>query len=98
MVDVLWRNGNATAALRLEDLWNEAAETHKFARLCAYATETFDQAGDIERFLELCDKHSHVLPTEAFTELLEDGTRPEQARILERQESAPTKSDVASGK
>lgn len=79
MVDVLWRNGNAQAALRLEDLWNEAAETHRFARLCACATETFNQAGDIERFLELCDKHSHVLPTEAFTELLEEGTRPERA-------------------
>ena len=98
MVDVLWRNGNAKAALRLEDLWNDAAKTHKFARLCACATETFYEAGDVERFLELCDKHSHVLPTEAFTELLDDGTRPEQVRILERQESAPTKSDVASGK
>ena len=28
MVDVLWRAGNSQAALRLEQLWNELAETH----------------------------------------------------------------------
>jgi hypothetical protein len=95
MVDLLWRNGNAKAALRLEDLWNEAAEAHEFARLCACATETFNEAGDIERFLELCDKHSHVLPTEAFTELLDDGTRPEYVGALERRGSAQIESDVA---
>src|SRR5262245_30693987 len=36
MVDLLWRSGRAPAALRLEELWNDLARTHRFSVLCAY--------------------------------------------------------------
>ena len=42
MVDVLWRDGNADAAVRLEELWNELAEVHRFDLLCAYPIGHFD--------------------------------------------------------
>ena len=36
MVDLLWRDGNARAAIRLEELWNDASARHSFSLLCAY--------------------------------------------------------------
>jgi signal transduction histidine kinase len=95
MVDVLWRSGNAKGAIQLEELWQEAAQIHGFALLCAYAMGNFDEAGDIERFLEICDKHSHVLPTEDFTELLEALGHPNEGRCLPRHEGTQTETDVA---
>jgi hypothetical protein len=34
MVDVLWKNGQHAAAIRLEMFWNKLATTHDFALLC----------------------------------------------------------------
>ena len=41
MVDVLWQDGRRSAALRLEELWNEFQERHPFRLLCAYAMGNF---------------------------------------------------------
>jgi hypothetical protein len=41
MVDLLWRDGNAEAATRVEELWNDVATTHHFSLLSAYAMSTF---------------------------------------------------------
>jgi len=68
MVDLLWKDDNIDAALRLEELWNDLARTHRFTLLCAYAMGNFSRSADTERFLEVCGRHSHVLPTERFTE------------------------------
>src|SRR5687768_12016509 len=35
MVDVLWRGGNAEAAILLEELWNNLAKRYAFSLLCA---------------------------------------------------------------
>jgi hypothetical protein len=41
MVDVLWKAGQTVAAVRLETLWNDLAQTHAFALLCGYAMGSF---------------------------------------------------------
>ena len=41
MVDVLWRRGEKSAALRLEELWNELQARRSFTLLCAYAMGKF---------------------------------------------------------
>jgi hypothetical protein len=41
MVDLLWRGGQAEAAIRLEVLWNELASTRTFSLLCGYAIGNF---------------------------------------------------------
>lgn len=41
MIDVLWREGQRTAAIRLEELWNDLQSTHRFTLLCAYAMASF---------------------------------------------------------
>jgi signal transduction histidine kinase len=69
MVDLLWREGNSRAAIRLEELWNDAGRRHSFSLLCAYTMGNFYKEGDSSRFMEICGAHSHVIPTESFTEL-----------------------------
>ena len=41
MVDVLWKNGQQEAAIRLETLWNQLANTQAFSLLCGYAMGQF---------------------------------------------------------
>ncbi len=59
MVDLLWRAGNLAAAIRLEELWNEAVAANGLSLFCAYALDGHrrDQFPDA-----LCAAHSHVLP------------------------------------
>jgi signal transduction histidine kinase len=65
MVDVLWRDGNPEGAIRLEQLWNDLARTHRFHLLCAYPIGNF--AGDQARqFDEVCRLHGRVFPTESY--------------------------------
>jgi signal transduction histidine kinase len=83
MVDLLWRDGNSSAAIRLEQLWNEQAQHHSFELLCAYAMGGFYRDGDHERFLEVCGTHTHVFPTESYLQL-DDKTRLKEIGILQQ--------------
>jgi PAS domain S-box-containing protein len=62
MVDLLWREGNAQAAIRLEALWNELGAHHTFDLLCAYGMESFQAAGGQVSLKEICRSHSQVTP------------------------------------
>ena len=39
MVNVLWQAGQTVAAIRLEMLWNQLAQTHSFVLLCGYSMD-----------------------------------------------------------
>jgi PAS domain S-box-containing protein len=65
MVDLLWRDGEQTAAIALEELWNEAGRAQPFSLLCAYVMANFYKGGDGESFVNVCRAHSHVLPAES---------------------------------
>lgn len=69
MADLLWKDGNPDAALRLEELWNEASARHSFSVVCAHAIGNFAREADAEPFSALCNGHTHVLPTERITRL-----------------------------
>lgn len=58
MVDVLWKAGQTVAAVRLETLWNELAQTHAFALLCGYAMGSFYKDAAQQ---EICGHHTHTL-------------------------------------
>lgn len=58
MVDCLWRNDAADAAIRLEVLWNELANTRAFSLLCAYSMGNFYKHGAYE---DICGQHTHVV-------------------------------------
>ena len=60
MVDVLWKDGNADGAIRLEMLWNKLAMKHGFALLCGYAMGNFYK--ETRRFEDVCRQHAHIVP------------------------------------
>jgi hypothetical protein len=58
MVNVLWKDGMEAAAIRLETLWNELANTHDFKLLCGYSMGNFYKGAAIE---EIKGRHSHLV-------------------------------------
>jgi hypothetical protein len=59
MVDVLWKDGQQEAAIRLEMLWNQLANTEaSFSLLCGYAMGSFYKDAN---FQEVCRHHTHVV-------------------------------------
>jgi signal transduction histidine kinase len=88
MVDLLWREGNSRAAIRLEELWNDAANDHAFALLCAYVMGNFYKEGDTARFMEVCRTHSHVIPTETVTSVDDPQTRLRDISLLQQRARA----------
>lgn len=70
MVDILWRAGNISGAIQLEDLWGDLQRRTGFELLCAYAAESVH--GTTDGIEGLRARHSHVTgstdpqPTEAL--------------------------------
>jgi hypothetical protein len=58
MVDVLWKQDQTAAAVRLEMLWNDLARSHYFGLLCGYAMGSFYKGAATE---EIAGLHSHVV-------------------------------------
>ena len=58
MVDWLWKNDATEAAIRLEVLWNELANTRAFSLLCGYSMGNFYKHGAYEN---ICSQHTHVV-------------------------------------
>jgi hypothetical protein len=61
MVALLWAEGNSQAAIELEGLWNELAESYAFYLHCAYPSTLFVAAGDAEPLAAICAKHTHLI-------------------------------------
>jgi hypothetical protein len=57
MVDLLWADGSAVAALELEQMWTGQQDRVPFSLLCAYADAHLDDAG---RRL-VCSAHHHIV-------------------------------------
>ncbi len=60
MVAVLWSKKKCDAAIRLEQLWNELAQTHFFHLRCAYPAKWFKGQGG--PYSMICAEHSVVIP------------------------------------
>jgi hypothetical protein len=58
MVDCLWKDRQTDAAIRLEVLWNQLAETRAFSLLCGYCMGHFYKHGAYE---EICSHHTDVI-------------------------------------
>jgi PAS domain S-box-containing protein len=66
MVDLLCRDGNPQAALKVEQFWNDLGRLYPFVLLCAYAMERFSSDQQRQRFQQVCESHTHVAPTEDY--------------------------------
>ena len=58
MVNVLWQDGLTAAAIRLETLWNELANSYDFKLLCGYSMGNFYKDAAVG---EITRQHSHLL-------------------------------------
>ncbi len=59
-VSLLWANGKADAAIRLEQLGNQLAITYEVDILCGYALSDFHGGEDQQAFQSICAEHSAV--------------------------------------
>jgi hypothetical protein len=58
MVNVLWKDGLSAAAIRLETLWNELANSHDFKLLCGYSMGNFYKGAAMD---DIKAQHSHLV-------------------------------------
>lgn len=67
MVALLWAAGNAAAAVRLEELWNELGKRHAFALFCAYPMQGFHGEANGRPLAHICKTHTRVIPAESYS-------------------------------
>jgi CheY-like chemotaxis protein len=88
MVDILCRDGNHAAAIRLEELWNQASAHETCSVLCGYALEGFDADVNATQFRAVCRQHTHVIPAEGFSDAPDERTKLEQVALLQQRARA----------
>ena len=64
MVDLLWKGGQESAAIRLETLWNQLARNVDFELLCGYAMGNFYKGSMRDETARL---HTHVVAADDAT-------------------------------
>jgi hypothetical protein len=62
MVGVLWKAGQFSAAVRLEQFWNRLLSAHSFHLFCAYPIDVFGKDFDGATLDPLLCAHTHLLP------------------------------------
>ena len=67
MVALLQERGEAPAAIRLEELWNELGSRRSFLLLCAYPIAQFRGSEHSVAFAHVCRQHGHVVPAESYS-------------------------------
>jgi anti-sigma regulatory factor (Ser/Thr protein kinase) len=88
MVALLWAQGDAGAALELEELWNVLARTRDFALLCGYPTTALETAGLAEASAA-CAAHTAVLPPASYAGPPEAPVVPGSIVLLPVHEAVP---------
>lgn len=62
IVSLLWRDGRRQAALRLEEMWNDAIGLYPLSLLCGYNVRAFTSAHDAAGVTGIIAAHTGVLP------------------------------------
>lgn len=73
VVDMLCQRGRHSAALQLEGLASSLLDLKpQLSILCGYAMERFKDDTNAAQLRAVCQKHTHVIPAESFTDSLDD--------------------------
>ena len=75
MVAVLWEEGKTGAAIRLEELWNELARTHRFHLSCGWPLRFFSRDMDGVVIQRICSEHTHIVPGQGYESMSDDERR-----------------------
>ena len=86
MVMLLWQDGDAASAIRLEQFWNRLSDRHVFHLRCAYPLSSFDQQVHTELFSRICGEHHQVIPAEGYTDLPDENQRLRTVACLQQSE------------
>lgn len=84
MVALLWAEGNQTAAIRLEQLWNDLQNSHSFSLFCAYPMNGFGGQRFAESHGGVCSVHSRVIPAESYAGLEDQNDRLRAIALLQQ--------------
>jgi PAS domain S-box-containing protein len=84
LVVLLREDGKGTEAIRLEEFWNDLAQTYSFSLFCAYPMYGFSREVYEAEFNEICRQHSHVIPAESYTSLTDTRERLRAITLLQQ--------------
>jgi excisionase family DNA binding protein len=87
MVALLAVEGNVTAAIRLEELWNDLQQRHSFSLFCAYPMHRLGGEEVAELLGDVCAQHSRVIPGESYTALPTADDRHREVVALQQKAS-----------
>lgn len=82
LVGVLCAEQNYSAAVELEEFWNELRERYPFSLFCAYPIEKL--GNNVTHMANICSEHSRVIPTESYTSLTSADERLREIAILQQ--------------
>jgi signal transduction histidine kinase/ActR/RegA family two-component response regulator len=88
MVGLLLALGRSETTFRLETLWNELGATRVFELLCAYPLAQLADRGLAHPIVEICARHSRVIPAAGAPGRGEDDERLRTLVSLQRQASS----------
>ena len=84
LVVLLREDGKGAETIRLEEFWNDLAQTHPFSLFCAYPMYGFGGEAYEAEFSEICRQHSHVIPAESYTMLTDPHERLRAITLLQQ--------------
>ena len=84
MVALLWAEGNFTAAIHLEELWNELQKVHSFSLFCAYPMNQLGGERFVEPHSSVCSVHSRVIPAESYASVTDLDARLRTIALLQQ--------------
>lgn len=88
MVSLLCSQNKIICALILEGYWNEFINRTDAKLLCAYPMNIFYSPVDCRLFDQICEVHSHVIPTEKFSSNADEETQSREVAALQQRSEA----------
>jgi hypothetical protein len=65
VVGMLWANGEAETAIKLEHFWNELSSQGSYCLRCLYPIASFSDPAQSELFMKLCAEHASTIPADS---------------------------------
>jgi signal transduction histidine kinase len=89
MVALLVADGNESAAIQLEALWNDLQDrSHAFSLFCAYPMASLGEESLGEAVRMVCAEHSQVIPAESYMHLDTPAGRLREVAVLQQKARA----------
>ena len=88
MVNLLWRAGHQSEAVRLETTCNDYLRDHPIPVFCGYSLDNFDGEGSEDGFADVCHLHDQVIPAESYLLAGDERTRARVVARLQQREHA----------